>query len=421
MTHRSASSRFVRFALAFTLAAGFAAPGIATAAGAPASESTSPPPAADSGQATPSDSASTGTAGQDGVPGPPPPTSPAGPGGPGAAPAHEAAAGTAPAAGSAAPSPPAPSASPSTTAPAPGALPSPPPAVPGEPNGPAYPRNAVPPPPPDPESLARTYRTTGRALPIERGTESLFPFGHGRPVLRCAPLRACALELEPGEVVLATSLGDGERWLVQSAASGPGARTPLLVVKPTACDLATNLLVATDRRIYEIALDSPPCKGADAGEASYNPRLPYTGLVRFYYPDDLVRRWSEHEEAARREADRQAAGRTPLAPAARLARLNFDYAWDRGKKLPWNPVQVFDDGEHTYLVLPPASRQADLPLLFAVEAGGALALLNYRLDGQTLVADRIVERAALLAGSPGARGSRRLDIANRAFGRRAGS
>ena len=281
----------------------------------------------------------------------------------------------------------------------------------------------------DSEALTRAYRRTGNAALIQvgdRGAAILIPFGHGRPVLRCAPLRACAVELEPGELVLATSLGDGERWLVQSAAAGPGAHTPLLVVKPTACDLSTNLVVATDRRIYELALDSPPCRGADAGESgAYNPHLPYTGLVRFYYPDDLVRRWTDQERLARQQAAELAAGRTPLAPAARLAQLNFDYAWDRSRRWPWVPSQVFDDGEHTYLVLPAAARLAELPILLGVEPSGGLALLTYHLEGNTLVADRVLERAVLVVGHGKPRDEQRLEIANRGFasrgGRRGGS
>lgn len=278
-------------------------------------------------------------------------------------------------------------------------------------------------PPTDPEDLARAYRATGEAPTVEiagpgRGGVSLVPFGHGKPpVLRCAPLRACAIELEPGELVLSTSLGDSERWLVQSATAGPGGRTPLLVVKPTACDLSTNLVVATDRRIYQLALDAPPCAGADTdeggGRGSYNPHLPYTGLVRFYYPDDLVHRWTEQEAQARREEAARAAGRTPLAPAARLAHLNFDYQWDRARRWPWVPSQVFDDGEHTYLVLPPAARLAELPILMAVEPGGALALLTYHLEGQTLVADRVLDHAVLLVGHGRPKDEQRLDITNR--------
>jgi type IV secretion system protein VirB9 len=295
------------------------------------------------------------------------------------------------------------------------AAPEPPPAL-----------SPVTPPDLDPESLARSYQRTGSAPTVEiaghgGGTVALVAFGHGRPLLRCAPLRACAVELEPGELVLATSLGDAERWLVQSAASGPGARTPLLVVKPTACDLSTNLVIATDRRIYEMALDSPPCHGADGGEGGYNPHLPYTGLVRFYYPDELVRRWRDEERMAREMEAERAAGRVPLAPTARLARLNFDYAWDRGRKLPWAPTQVFDDGEHTYLVLGASAPLADLPVLMAVDGDGSLALVSYHLEGQTLVADRVLEHAVLMVGPAGhgrGKDQQRLDITNRSFNRR---
>jgi P-type conjugative transfer protein TrbG len=272
--------------------------------------------------------------------------------------------------------------------------------------------------PADGEALARAYRRTGTAPSVERATDSLFAFGHVRPVLRCAPLRACAVELEAGELVLATSLGDSERWLLQAASSGPGARTPILVVKPTACDLSTNLVVSTDRRIYEIALDSPPCKNADSGEATYNPRLQYTGVARFYYPDDLVRRWSDEEQAAREGAERLAQGTTPLAPVARLAHLNFDYSWDRSRRWPWVPNQVFDDGEHTFIGLSPAARLAEMPLLFSLGQHGELAILNYHLEGQTLVADRVLERAVLVVGSAKKKDEQRLEIVNRSFGQR---
>jgi len=270
--------------------------------------------------------------------------------------------------------------------------------------------------PADGEALARAYRRSGTAPTVERATDSLFPFGHVRPVLRCAPLRACAIELEAGELVLATSLGDSERWLLQAAYSGPGAHTPILVVKPTACDLSTNLVVSTDRRIYEIALDSPPCKNADSGEATYNPRLQYTGLARFYYPDDLVRRWSDEEQAAREGAERLAQGTTPLAPVARLAHLNFDYSWDRSRRWPWVPNQIFDDGDHTFIGLSPAARLAEMPLLFSLGRHGELAILNYHLEGQTLVADRVLERAVLVVGSAKKKDEQRLEIVNRSFG-----
>jgi P-type conjugative transfer protein TrbG len=287
------------------------------------------------------------------------------------------------------------------------------PAAPAE--GAAAAAPAVPPAPAsatDPESLARAYRATGAAPTVESPEATLFPYGKGRPLLHCAPLRACVIELEAAEVLLATSTGDSERWLVQTASSGPGARTPIVVVKPTACDLSTNLVISTDRRLYELGLESPPCRDADAGHGSYNPRLPYTGILRFYYPEELVQRWARAEELARLRSSESAAGGTPLSPSARLATLNFDYTWKGDRRYPWTPAHVFDDGEHTFIVLPPSARVEEAPALFTVQADGTTALLNYRYEHQTFIADRVVERAVLVVGT--GRSQQKLEIINRA-------
>jgi type IV secretory pathway VirB9-like protein len=266
----------------------------------------------------------------------------------------------------------------------------------------------------DDERLARSFRDTGVAPALERDHAALVPYGHGRTVVRCAPLRACALELEPGEAVLNTASGDSERWLVQIAAAGPGGKTPLVVVKPTSCDLSTNLLVATDRRLYEVALEAAPCHDADRPDGSrsgaFNPTLAYRGLTRFYYPDDLVRRWAE---AAERQAAASDGDPLPLA-AAQLASLHFTYSWDRERRFPWTPAEVFDDGRRTVIVLPAGARYEETPALFLVGEHGALSLLNYHVEHGIYITDRVLDHAVLVAaGSTGGRPAR-LEIVNHA-------
>jgi P-type conjugative transfer protein TrbG len=272
---------------------------------------------------------------------------------------------------------------------------------------------------PEAEALAREYRETGRARPVESDRAALLPYGHGHAAIRCAPLRACAVELEPGELVLSTASGDSERWLVEVAATGPGGKTPLLVVKPTGCDLTTNLVVSTDRRLYEVGLEAPPCSEADAGKSgAYNPRLSYVGITRFYYPDAVVRRWASEEEAARKDAAERSGATLPLA-ASRIAALNFNYSWDRDRRFPWAPAQVFDDGSHTYIVLPAGARTEEKPALFLIEPKGGLALLNYHVQNGTYVTDRVIDHAVLTAGGGRAQSAARLEIVNRA--RRSGA
>jgi type IV secretion system protein TrbG len=256
---------------------------------------------------------------------------------------------------------------------------------------------------------------------LEHGDVVLAPYGHQVPVLRCAPLRVCLIELEEGELVLNTVTGDTARWILDRAAAGPRAATSVIVAKPTACNLTTNLVITTDRRIYQVTLDARPCR-SEEGE---NPHEPFTRLLRFYYPDELVRSWASAEEAGRAAADaaaRAAAAEalavTPLgargpgreAPDAGLplAALHFGYRWTRSGQYPWTPAAVFDDQVHTYIRLPGSGVGQEAPVLLLIDRHGATALLNYTIRGQYYVTDRVFERAALVLGS--GKDQRRLEI-----------
>ena len=215
---------------------------------------------------------------------------------------------------------------------------------------------------------------------LEHGDVVLAPFGHQVPVVRCAPLRVCLIELEEGELVLNTVTGDAARWILDRAAAGPRAATTVIVAKPTACNLTTNLVVTTDRRIYQVTLDARPCK-SEEGE---NPHEPFTRLLRFYYPDELVRTWATAAEAKRAAAAAEARAVTPLGAGLQgggppLAALHFNYRWTRTSKYPWVPAAVFDDQVHTYIRLPGSGVGQEAPVLFLIDRKGATALLNYAI------------------------------------------
>jgi P-type conjugative transfer protein TrbG len=244
---------------------------------------------------------------------------------------------------------------------------------------------------------------------LEHGDVVLAPFGHQVPVVRCAPLRVCLIELEEGELVLNTVTGDAARWILDRAAAGPRGATTVIVAKPTACNLTTNLVVTTDRRIYQITLDARPCR-SEEGE---NPHEPFTRLLRFYYPDELVRTWATAAEARRAAAAAEARAVTPLGGGPQgggppLAALHFNYRWTRTSKYPWVPAAVFDDQVHTYIRLPGSGVGQEAPVLFLIDRKGGTALLNYAVRGQYYVTDRVFERAALVLGS--GRDQQRLEI-----------
>jgi type IV secretion system protein VirB9 len=203
----------------------------------------------------------------------------------------------------------------------------------------------------------------------ETGDAVVFAYGHSQPTVTCAPLRACVIELEPGERVLATALGDTERWLVDQAVTG--AHTPLIIVKPTACDIATNVVISTDRRVYDLALESPVC--------THHP-VQYTRRVRFSYPGSPFVSSSPPAE---------------FHPES----LSFTYRWMADRHIAWAPVAVYDDGAHAYIRLPHAAKNTDLPILFLVQDDNARSLLPYKLTNDTYVTDRIFSRAILRVGN----------------------
>jgi type IV secretion system protein VirB9 len=240
-------------------------------------------------------------------------------------------------------------------------------------------------------AATREFRSTGVARVVTAGNFVSFPYGHSQPTVTCARLRACIIELQPGEIVLSRIAGDLERWEIAPAPAGPDGRTTLVVVKPKDCDLTTNLVLATDRRIYDLTLDSPPCRtaatnGRPAAGSATNPQDPYARHVRFYYPDETIAQWAK-----------------PVAPRveADVAQLNFGYEVKRDKQFPWQPSQVFDDGAHVYIKLPDAAKHAEAPVLFVVAADGSRTLLNYSVVGDTYVTDRLFDHAVLVGGIDG--------------------
>lgn len=234
-------------------------------------------------------------------------------------------------------------------------------------------------------AATREFKSTGVARVVNEGNFVTFPFGHSQPTVTCARLRACIIELQPGEIVLSRIAGDLERWEIAPAPSGPDGRTTLVVVKPKDCDLTTNLVLATDRRIYDLSLDSPPCRNVQ-GRSATNPQDPYVRHVRFYYPDETIAQWAK-PAPPRIESD--------------FTQLNFGYEVKREKQFPWQPAQVFDDGAHVYIKLPDAAKHAEAPVLFMVDGDGNRTLLNYSVVGDTYVTDRLFDRGVLVAGIDG--------------------
>lgn len=250
------------------------------------------------------------------------------------------------------------------------------------------------------------WASNGAAV-VSGGSEGrvVFVFGETMPTVVCAPLRMCVIELQPGERVMgAPHVGDPSRWSVAPGIVGEGAeRTVNVIVKPNDAGLDTNLLIPTNRRMYRLRLVSDEKN--------------YVSVISFQYPLDQRQAWDEALQQQQVEEDQVVSD----LPSTSIESLDFDYGIRNVSGKPsWRPVRVFNDGSKTYIQLPDGATAQDVPVLVALSASGVDQLVNFRMRGPYFVVDRVLERAALLAGV--GRKGERVEIergcANRtAFGR----
>jgi P-type conjugative transfer protein TrbG len=226
----------------------------------------------------------------------------------------------------------------------------------------------------------------------------LYVFGQGMPVMVCAPLRVCAVELQAGEHLQSQpQIGDSRRWEITPVMSGSGLdQTPLLVVKPIEPGLETDLIIPTDRRTYVVRLVSDPTR--------------FVSRLAFQYPADDRAKWATfqaEQDASRRDAEAVAEqqraqeqakdkqiGAVPMAENA-LDNLYFDYKLSGNAA--YRPERVLDDGEHTYLIFPNDGRFRELPTLLLL-VKGKTELVNFRVDGRRYIVDRLFDKAILVVG-----------------------
>jgi type IV secretion system protein VirB9 len=222
---------------------------------------------------------------------------------------------------------------------------------------------------------ATEHPTTARSA----GSATVYGYRQGEIYVVYAALdRLTDIALQPGENLTAEPVaGDTEGWIKSEFTSGAGAAARThIVIKPRDEGIETNLIVPTDKRVYQLDLRSKPDW--------------YMPAVRWFYPDEEI------AVAIQKETDAQAKEASSEALAVAPERLNFRYRI-KGRHVSWKPTQIFDDGTKVYLRMPDAMATTDAPALFVVEEGKPL-LVNYRVKGSLYIVDRLFARAELRVG-----------------------
>ena len=207
------------------------------------------------------------------------------------------------------------------------------------------------------------------------GAVQVYPWSEGALYrLYAAPGEVSDIALQPGEALVSVAAGDTVRWIIGDTVSGSGTtRRTHILVKPTTAGLTTNLVIATDRRVYHVLAKS-------------NARTAMTSIAWTYPEDALV-------------ALRGGPVPPPDPVAADLAvdQLNFDYRIE-GDNPAWRPLRAFDDGRQVFIEFPPSLPEGEAPPLFVTGDKGRAELVNYRIRGRYYVVDRLFAAAELRMG-----------------------
>ncbi|WP_448954912.1 P-type conjugative transfer protein TrbG [Labrys neptuniae] len=201
----------------------------------------------------------------------------------------------------------------------------------------------------------------------------IYPWSEGALYqVYASPGQITDIALEPGESLTGSgpiAAGDTARWIIGDTESGSGlSRRVHVLVKPTRADIATNLVVTTDRRTYMIELR------ADT--------KPYMPAIAWSYPQPPA-------------SQRQAVPATPVIPL--LAARNYRYGLS-GDTPPWRPVSVYDDGRRVYIEFPRGIVQGEMPPLFIIGPDGEPQISNGRSFRNVLIVDRLFGAAELRMG-----------------------
>jgi len=194
-----------------------------------------------------------------------------------------------------------------------------------------------------------------------------------------APGQVTDIMLQEGEELVGAgpiAVGDTVRWIIGDTVSGSGSSLRVhVLVKPTRGDIATNLIINTNRRTYHLELNGTPST--------------YMASVSWTYPQDAL--------FALKAAAAQESRNAPVATGLDLASLNFHYQI-KGDLPAWRPLRAFDDGRQVLIEFPSDIATGEMPPLFVTGASGSAELVNYRVQGHFMIVDRLFSAAELRLG-----------------------
>jgi type IV secretion system protein VirB9 len=180
---------------------------------------------------------------------------------------------------------------------------------------------------------------------------------------------------------MSAAAGDTTRWnILPNYIGSPTSYTPVVLVKPFMGGLQTSLSILTDKRDYDIAIQS-----VDSGD--YMPR------IGFYYPQDRADTIDVGLPPDKIENDGS------KQPKINIENIKYDYRIRGDKGIIWYPISVFEDGNKVFIRMPDNVDRSQLPIFMMVDRRGQKEVVNYRYYNPYFVIDTIFEQGVLILGT----------------------
>lgn len=206
-------------------------------------------------------------------------------------------------------------------------------------------------------------------------------------LLLAKPRAVTHIQFAADEAVQSVAAGDTANWDITTTRNRKN-----IFVKPKFEDQETSMTVITDRRTYQFVLRAT----RDGGKWYQRVSWLYESSVLLEVEPVAEDSRPASPSAQKTPADAPAAlkGDARSASAIKPDSMRFRYAIEGDA--PFRPQVAFDDGRFVYLVMPAGLQE--LPVVLAKVDGTEYSLVNYTVDGNHIVVQRLVDDLVLTIG-----------------------
>ena len=194
-------------------------------------------------------------------------------------------------------------------------------------------------------SNTSTQIISGRDEALKK-TQTIFTYNQNNVYqVYASPDFLTTFELAPDEEVTFLAGGDTENWQIDEAKGGAKNAT-FVFIKPLEEDLNTNIIITTNKRLYNIKVNSTLNE--------------YNSLVKWNYPETAeMIKFSEN---------------SIQTTAVTADRINMDYSISN-KTYYFAPDKIFDDGSKTYFKM--KKNMPEMPVIHMKGDDGEYSLVPF--------------------------------------------